>query len=364
VPTNKRPLAPDKVVLRDGWYDEAAYVLLNLRFTGWHRYKATNTFPLIYQAGPLVSERWTSEKFWWLPSGRGAFRDKRVPREYLNGLLLPKSGLPEVLWRITSVGTPWLQDPPAYAEPEQFFTSETIDMASTTISNWHGWQHQRTIYLIHDGLILVMDDAFSAQSSKPASLIWHLNGSGEMEEGKIHLNNEQRIASMVWPESDASRISTQALQASDAYLRSPDWELLYTSESDTELKTSAAFLTQKYAQGDTNLAYIGDNKNGLLLNWSLAEDEVVLLHNFSDNYLEADILGTDGKMVSLINNGTGRKICYADGTMIRVQLQNFEEETIIKLNGTVLDSVWWQWEDQWLSVSLPNSEDYGCLNVN
>jgi len=364
VPTNKGPLAPDKVVLRDGWYDDAAYVLLNLRFTGWHRYKATNTLPLIYQAGPLVSERWTSEKFWWLPSGRGAFRDKRVPREFLNGLLLPKSGLPEVLWRITAVGTPWLQDPPAYAEPEQFFTSETIDMATTTISDWHGWQHQRTIYLIHDGLILVMDDAFSPQSSDPASLIWHLNGSGEMQEDKIHLNNDQRLASMAWAESDASLISRQALLANDVYLRSPDWELLYTSESDTELKTSAAFLTQKYAQGDINLSYIGENKNGSLINWSLAEDAVVLLHNFTDSYLEGDILGTDGKMVSILQNEAGSKICYAGGTMIRVQLHNPEEETIIKWNETVLDSGWWQWDDQWLTVSLPNTNSYGCLTFN
>ena len=364
VPTNKGPLAPDKVVLRDGWYDEAAYILLNLRFTGWHRYKATNTLPLIYQDGPLVSERWTSEKFWWLPSGRGAFRDKRVPREFLNGLLLPKSGLPEAIWRITAVGTPWLQDPPAYAEPDHFFTSKTIDMATTTVENWHGWQHQRTIYLIHDGLILVMDDASSSQPSYPPSLIWHLSGSGEMEEGKVHLNNDQRIASMAWAESDDSLIARESLPPSDAYLRSPDWKLLYTSESDTELKTSAAFLTQKYAQGDIDLTYIGENKDGSLINWSLAGEKVILLHNFTDRYLEGDILGTDGKMVLLMQNETESKICYVDGTIIRVLLPNPEDEMTIKWNGITLDSTLWQWDDQELIISPLDTDNDGCLTLN
>jgi hypothetical protein len=52
LPNQVGPLAPDKIVFRDGWTQRSAYLLLNLRFTGWHRYKATNTLTLLYQAGP------------------------------------------------------------------------------------------------------------------------------------------------------------------------------------------------------------------------------------------------------------------------------------------------------------------------
>ena len=47
LPTQVGPLAPDKIVFRDGWTPGAAYLLLNLRFSGWHRYKATNTITLL-----------------------------------------------------------------------------------------------------------------------------------------------------------------------------------------------------------------------------------------------------------------------------------------------------------------------------
>ena len=42
LPNRVGPLAPDKVVLRDGWSESSLYLLLNLRFSGWHRYRATN----------------------------------------------------------------------------------------------------------------------------------------------------------------------------------------------------------------------------------------------------------------------------------------------------------------------------------
>ena len=60
LPNQKGPLAPDKIVLRDGWAPDATYLLLNLRFTGWHRYKATNTATLVYQGGNLAADRYDS----------------------------------------------------------------------------------------------------------------------------------------------------------------------------------------------------------------------------------------------------------------------------------------------------------------
>ena len=93
LPNQLGPLAPDKVVLRDGWSSGASYMLLNLRFSGWHRYKATNDVTLLYQAGPVVVEKSSGRPFGWLPVGRSLFRDKRIPRENLNELAHSEQGV-------------------------------------------------------------------------------------------------------------------------------------------------------------------------------------------------------------------------------------------------------------------------------
>ena len=151
LPNQAGPLAPDKIVFRDGWSEKSAYLLLNLRFTGWHRYKATNTISLLYQDGPLASEVLDGEPFSWLPRGRSAFRDKRVPREHLNGLLVERTGMSAVLYELTGLGGPWTQDPPFYAEVITFETGDALDWSHTRLKGWRGWQHDRWIYFYHGG---------------------------------------------------------------------------------------------------------------------------------------------------------------------------------------------------------------------
>ncbi len=360
VPTTKGPLAPDKVVLRDGWADDALYALLNLRFTGWHRYKATNTLPLLYQDGPLVSERWTAERFWWMPAGRGAFRDKRAPREYLNGLLLPKSGLPDLLWRMTGIGGPWAQDPPPYAAVDAFFTSSALDMSTTTIADWHGWQHARTIYQVDDGLVFVVDQAAAANAARPASLIWHVNGRGLRQENGLSLDSDERPAAAVWPAADDAFISLQALPPGDAYLRSPDWEFLYTSPLDGELKTAIAFLTKTYTQGEMNVTYVGE-RQGVLAEWATDGRSTTLLHNFNGSYLQSDGLGTDGTMVALLHTATETQLCYAGGQTVRARLTGLARPLSLSDGAAALDPTLWQLDGDWLQLTAPDTTHAACL---
>lgn len=367
VPTAEGPLGPDKVVFRDGWSDNAAYALLNLRFTGWHRYKATNTIPLIYQQGPLVSERWTSENFWWLPAGRSAFRDKRVPREYLNGLLLPKTGLPELLRRITAVGSPWSQDPPAYAEVDTFFTSDSIDMSTTHIQNWHGWQHERTIYFISDGLVLVVDHAAADNPSQPASLIWHVNGRGQRQTDGLTLTNEHRPAKIAWPADDDAQIAMRPLPAGDAYLHSPEWELLYTSPLNNKLKTAITFLTGAHTEGAFETTYVGDGtdkRQGMLANWSANGRTVSLLHNFTDGDLETDTLRTDGTMLTRIQDESETRLCYAGGETIHARLPDSQQPQAITAGSSRLAPSSWQFTGGWLTITITDRAETGCLQLH
>ncbi|MDE3092043.1 MAG: hypothetical protein KGJ80_21935, partial [Chloroflexota bacterium] len=172
LPNQAGPLAPDKIVFRDGWSSDSMYALLNLRFTGWHRYKATNTLTLVYKGAPLIVDEQQGSAFDWLPTGRSLFRDKRIPRENLNGLVIENTGMSAVLYTLTGVGSPWAQDPPYYVSVERFETDGDKDISTTVLDDWQGWRHARTIYFYHHGPIIVFDDA-SGKAGDQAAMIWH-----------------------------------------------------------------------------------------------------------------------------------------------------------------------------------------------
>jgi hypothetical protein len=167
LPNQIGPLSPDKIVIRDGWQADSTYLLLNLRFTGWHRYKATNTITMLYKNGPLLVENTSHSSYSWLPAGRALFRDKRIPRENLNGLVVSRTGLSAVLYRLTGIGGPWAQDPPYYASVLNFDPSTSTSV--TEISGWRGWTQRRTISLENDSLT-IMDDVSGVGQ---AAIIWH-----------------------------------------------------------------------------------------------------------------------------------------------------------------------------------------------
>lgn len=180
LPTRKGPLAPDKIVFRDGWTSDSSYLLLNLRFSGWHRYKATNTVALLSaQETPIVKDFLEPQTYWWLPAGRSLLRDKRVPRENLNGLLISERGIRTVLYQLTGIGSDWAQDPPWHADVVAFETGEELDWTHARITDWQGWRHDRYIYFYHNhGPIIVVDRAVGPAGSHSA-LVWHFYSETE-----------------------------------------------------------------------------------------------------------------------------------------------------------------------------------------
>jgi hypothetical protein len=212
LPTQVGPLAPDKIVFRDGWAESATYLLLNLRFTGWHRYKATNTLTLLYQGTPLVQDVTEGKSFAWLPVGRSLFRDKRIPRENLNGLVVERAGMSAVLYELTGMGGPWAQDPPYYARVEQSETGSEMDRTTTVLDDWRGWTHRRTVYFYHGGPIVVVDSA-AGPIGQRAALTWHVLGDSAGAGTPIRLRGgvspvEMLLLSTDLGEVDRGRIAT------------------------------------------------------------------------------------------------------------------------------------------------------------
>lgn len=208
LPNQFGPLAPDKIVFREGWERDSMYLLLNLRFTGWHRYKGTNTISLVYQDTPLAADMLEGKLVSWLPLGRQHFRDKRIPRENLNGFVIGRTGMSAALYGISGLGGPWAQDPPYYATVARFEPGADEEVSVTKMENWRGWTQTREVHFSHAGPVVVVDQAEGPQGV-PAGVVWHmlgtqteatrfaLPGGGEfvmlpMSEGQVFAEEEAR----------------------------------------------------------------------------------------------------------------------------------------------------------------------------
>ena len=246
LPNQVGPLAPDKIVFRDGWAEGSAFLLLNLRFTGWHRYKATNTITLVYQDGPLSADDLDGEHLAWLPTGRSVFRDKRVPRENLNGLVIEPTGMVAVLYALTGIGDPWAQDPPYYAEVIAFETGDARDWAHTRLENWRGWQHDRWIYLYHQGGPIIVVDEAKGPSGSQAALAWHLIGEGIAEGQRFRLRGDESPAEVVFvPVGAQGRLEVAASEDGDTDLR-----VVYYGADLGRLRLVTLFLPGHWAGGE------------------------------------------------------------------------------------------------------------------
>ncbi len=252
LPNQVGPLAPDKIVFRDGWSPNAAYMLLNLRFTGWHRYKGTNALILFYQGSPLIVEELAGEPAVWLPVGRSLFRDKRIPRENLNGLLVPRSGLSAVLTTLTGLGSPWAQDPPHYARVEAFQAYPGLDYSRTAIDSWHGWRHRREIYFYHQGPVVILDQA-TGPAQQRAALTWQILAQAQAHPaGRFSLGTTENPAEMVLlsPAELPSRLDESAL--SPGHLR-----LTHDPGQDGTLELATVILTREWVGAQVEMDTTG-----------------------------------------------------------------------------------------------------------
>lgn len=255
-PVLQGPLAPDKIVFRDGWQLDDMYLNLNLRFTGWHRYKATNSVITIYQDGPIIVEQSIAPRIRWLPIGRSIFRDKRIPRENLNGLLIQKQGISRFVYRLTGFGSIWAQDPSFYARVEQFTTGPDMDQ-SVTVLDWNGWQHYRYIYFIHDGPLVIIDKA-NGPSNENAAVVWHgviPNSLTTYENGHISLGKNGQVEMHIIPLAEGVISQTPEMNGDDSSVK-----MQFTTLGEGKLMLATVFLPK-----GTHEAQIQTLQNSLLI---------------------------------------------------------------------------------------------------
>lgn len=207
LPNQNGPLAPDKIVMRDGWQYDDLYLLLNLRFNGWHSYKGTGAI-IIYQSGqPLATDVITEKRYFWLPAGRNQFRDKRIPRENLNAFTMKQTGIGYSLYILLG-GSPWAQDPPSEASIVTFEKTNLFSKATIALSNWHGWNQKRTIFRINDGLFIVFD-SISGPNNAQSALFWHITGKKTSDPAKFELGKNNIGELIIVGNSESTKVTQQ-----------------------------------------------------------------------------------------------------------------------------------------------------------
>jgi len=356
LPNQPGPLAPDKIVLRDGWTPEAMYLLLNLRFSGWHRYKATNSIVLLYKDGPIVVEKLDGKPFRWLPKGRRLFRDKRVPRENLNGLLIPRTGWSHVTQRLSGIGSRWAQDPPLYARVIAVEWLGPVDISQTVIDDWRGWQHTRTVYFVHQGPVVIID---SARGKGRAAIAWHLVGEGRRDGNGLWLRSTPSPVRMLLPSTawqhTAIRHTGAPAEAGDIGM--PNWDVLYLSPTPGQLDLATVFAVDSW----TTMEYTSQRlPGGQFLRLKRRGRGIALLQNDSGRWLQAQGLATDGQWVLTLRRERNRQVCFGGGTHIEVHLAE-RPVALRRTDGQLWTA--WQWHRGTLTVRSPDPDTAVCLDV-
>lgn len=202
IATRPGEVQPDKVVMREGWREDDLYALLNLRFAGWHGYKATNTVVTLMAGAPFVVSPMDRETKGWLPKAGAQQRDRRIDRTRLNGLQIRATGLDRAVFDLTRFDSSWRQDVPRFADVVMFATSNDTDIARTTIHDWGGVNHERAIVPQRESYVAVLDHVHGRRGE--ATVNWFLKGAAQTAEGRLDLRQESERLSVYYM-SDADR---------------------------------------------------------------------------------------------------------------------------------------------------------------
>ena len=369
MPNQVGPLAPDKIVFRDGWSADSAFMLLNLRFSGWHRYKGTGSLTVAYQAGALAAESLSKEATSWLPVGRSQFRDKRVPRENVNGMQIPRSGFSQIVFVLAGAGqSPWAQDPPAYAQVEEFETLGVLDVVRISLDDWRGWEQRRSVYFVHNGPAVVIDEAESASALSRASVTWHVAGEGVREADGLWLRQGEHAARLALSESAWETTSVAPTASQGAGDLSPSWSLRYDSPTPGQLTLPAAFLWNGWADAVVEInsvpVQLAPATPAVRLALTGAEGRLTLWHNSSGYPLVDGQARIDGSalMVLAPADAASATICWVRATAVSVPLP-WTPTRLTTSEGEAWNSREnWRWQEGALTFqSLPDESE--CVTV-
>ncbi|MDD5638655.1 MAG: hypothetical protein PHO28_01975 [Candidatus Pacebacteria bacterium] len=196
-PQKPGEMMPDKIILRKDWDDASPYLLENLRFSGWHKYKATNSIIRIDYKYPFVVEKYNFLRHEFLPKGRADHRDKKWDRLDLNALQIEKTGINKFIWSLTKFlgfESKYEQDPPSFARIVDYQFSPGRDSVNSEII-WHNIKHNRIVYLNKTNNEIIIHDIIKNPSRNKYAISWHLKGDYQIinKQEILLVQNEKTI---------------------------------------------------------------------------------------------------------------------------------------------------------------------------
>ena len=374
LPNQKGALAPDKIVMRDGWKDDSSYLLLNLRFTGWHRYKATNTLTSIYKKGPIVIENVGIAAYDWLPRGRSILRDKRIPRENLNGVLMPKQGINRIVYQLTGWGGRWSQDPPHYANIERFVNLGPLDVSQTNIE-WHDREYQRDIFFYTDGPIIIMDRMVSDNSVGNSAVSWNFVGEaviGQDSPPSLMLDNGQNLTKVVLLGSTFDTLDiTQTPSTIDWLPNETISTIIYQPDDNNKpLDLLTLFLTEDWLEAEATYNVINNEEDNLpagrFVSLENNSHQLHLWQNFADKPLLTDEIKLDGSTFSLLSTNNLNPtpiICLINSKHLKIdQMKEVHNLIVIETGNFSIPDFNWQWQEGVLTINFSEMGS-GCMEI-
>ena len=265
LPHNPGPDMPDKIVFRDGWNDDSFYALLNLRYSGWHKYKATNCFASVVYGKPFVVEDHIFKKHLWLPAGRAYYRDKKIDRVRLNGMQFGLEGYGLLVHDLLGIGSGWAQNPPRYAEVKFFEDRKDIAFSKSVLSSWNDWKSER-IALLLKGKMFIVFDAARRDLAGSIAVTWHFKGERVPVGNHLRLYQHPYAMDVFFPYLDKK--IEEILEKSDEDdppnddIHAPDFNLNMVAQNRKEAGFVSVFVPFKGASYSVDALEVMDSGGG------------------------------------------------------------------------------------------------------
>lgn len=195
-PFNPEPVLPDKVVLREGYQANDMVALVNLwggqnspkARTVSHRYPAANEIISLVRGEQFLVQNIDQ-----------VTRDIYIHRKWLNAFSLKRG---EEWLNAAMIGERQFGVYPAIdmcnAYVQFFGAFPSADAIKSTLYSYHGWTNERTVMLVKERCLIVIDQCFGPQA-ETGGVRWHLQGDKLMQtENGLTLGILEHDLSVAW----------------------------------------------------------------------------------------------------------------------------------------------------------------------
>lgn len=351
------PLQPDKIAFRDGWEEDSLYALLNLRFSGWHSYKATNSIISLMYGEPFIVEELPSKSYKWLPKGKAEYRDKKIDRLELNTFQLESSGLEKIVYKLTGFGSPWSQDPPKFAQVILFNSTPFFDVSKTRISDWHGWMHDRAVVLIKGEYIIVFDYARGDKAKKTA-LTWHLTGNTTFADQYLKLSQNNYSLLVYYPtlseEYQTKIINTENTYIPAGKIHESNNTILILSENKQKMGFATLFYPYKSEIPNVNLIEVLNSKaesahpSATGLEISSSNETSIVGSRFEPGTYRYNNIKTDAEIFLVKKKSEHIDISFENANMF--EIKSYIKPQYLMLNGAYLNKSNWNYSNNTIVI--------------